>query len=147
VSGSTTSMTKNDTDLLLEGTGAGSCVAVPCEDPRAPATTLRLLLLMLWMASLLTGCDTLRRENDEAWRHFESNVKIVRGAKRAYQAGHNLPNGTPVTWEQLRPCLPAGWKPVCLAGGVLTPGVLGEEMTCSVHGQLHDPAEQFLRRK
>ena len=110
-------------------------------------TALRTLLLVCMVSTVLTGCGTLRHENDEAWRNFEYNVKIVRGAKRAYQTGHDLPDGTPVTWEQLRSCLPANWKPVCKCGGTLTPGALGEEMTCSVHGQLHDPAESFLRRK
>ena len=99
---------------------------------------IKVLFILLSVLLLsFTGCTTLSQNEDpKAWDRFVDNTKTVRGAKRAYKMGHNIEAGTEVTWRDLSSCLPSNWKPVCLSGGVITPGNIGEDMNCSVHGKL-----------
>lgn len=99
-------------------------------------SVLRSVLACLAIMAL-SACTTLRTEQEQkSWDRFVKNSQTVKAAKRSYQLGHNLPDGTPVTWRDLTFCLPTQWKPLCLDGGHLEPGRLGEEMKCSLHGQL-----------
>jgi hypothetical protein len=88
--------------------------------------------------AVLVGCSSLSRPDDPARERCAENAEVVRAAKHAYQIGHNLPDGTAVTWEELTSCLPFYQAPVCPAGGKLEPGALGQPMKCSVHGTLGD---------
>ncbi len=93
--------------------------------------------IMIISVLFIAGCTSTLFRNP-AWKKFVDNSRIVSVAKRSYQMGHNVEIGTVITWEDLTFCLPAKWKPVCLSGGKLEPGAIGEQMKCSVHGQLAD---------
>ena len=99
-----------------------------------PAITV-VLLTVLFSA----GCSTDRMDSRQARARFMDNSIVVQNAKRSYQLGHNLPDGTAVTWDDIRSCLPAHWRPVCLEAGYIQPGKLGEPMKCSVHGEEKKP--------
>lgn len=86
----------------------------------------------------LAGCNTMSKEDDSALNYCIESGRIVSAAKRSYQLGHNVPDGTPVTWADLSSCLPGGWRPVCVKGGIVQPGRIGEEMTCSYHKNLQE---------
>ncbi|MCK5850350.1 MAG: hypothetical protein KAH23_05495 [Kiritimatiellae bacterium] len=103
----------------------------------------RCVLLVIICCAMLPGCASLYR--NPAWLHFVETSKLVRVAKRTYQLGHNSSIGTPVTWEDISTCLPSNWKPVCLKGGTMKPGKIGEEMKCSFHGQLVSSSSTHLR--
>ena len=87
------------------------------------------------LTACLTGCGTLKGDQP-GYDRFVETSETVKQAKRTYQLGHSKDHGSAVTWEDLATCLPANWKPICKQGGVLTPGPIGEPMTCTVHGQL-----------
>lgn len=103
-------------------------------------------VLFAFMCSvMLVGCVSGPRRVGPEWDQFVENSKVVNQAKRSYRLGHNAAYGSTVTWTDLAQCLPAGWKPVCMKGGKIEPGILGREMKCSVHGQLINSSDRKRR--
>ena len=96
--------------------------------------TIRWPVLFL-LAACVAGCASASTKQP-GYEKFLENSAQVQHAKRTYALGHNIPLGTEVTWVDLATCLPANWKLVCPSGGVLTPGLIGQQMKCTVHGQL-----------
>ena len=101
------------------------------------ARSVSLLVLALCVCAL-AGCTSARQRQQPGWAHFVDQARLVRASKRSYQLGTGKPRGTAVTWRDLATSLPAHWKPSCPQGGRVLPGRLGEEIVCTVHGQLVD---------
>ena len=114
-----------------DSTQAAQCVMIRF---MKSITGIRLLAL-LFLASCLSGCASMR-EDPPGYDVCLKNSSTVWQAKRTYALGHNVPEGTEVSWSDLATCLPANWRPVCPQGGKLTPGPIGQWMKCSFHGQL-----------
>lgn len=93
------------------------------------------LVIFLLLAACVAGCASAASKKP-GYERFVANSAQVQHAKRTYALGHNVPAGTEVTWLDLATCLPANWKAVCPSGGILSPGRIGEQMKCTVHGQL-----------
>jgi len=92
-------------------------------------------VLAVLAAALAAGCVSAPPPDPNLAKCRDIAV-LVTVAKRSYQLGMGLPDGTAVTWRDLATCLPANFRSVCPAGGRLEPGPLGGCMKCSVHGEV-----------
>ena len=76
-----------------------------------------------------------------SFSHALSNRCFINAAKEQWAMAHNAPSGTVVTVEQLREVDPRG-PDICLSGGTISIGRIGEPATCSIHGSLENPKKE-----
>jgi len=71
-----------------------------------------------------------------------NNLRLIESGKMQWSLEqHKAINQSPA-WDDLRPFIGRGSNgvlPECPLHGVYTPGTVGEEPSCSIHGTLPDP--------
>jgi hypothetical protein len=94
-------------------------------------------LAVLW--KLHTKEPVVVHRADEACLN---NLRLIQSAKMQWSLEqHKIASEAP-TWDDLRPFIGRGSNgimPDCPLHGVYTPGTVGEEPSCSIHGTLPDP--------
>jgi hypothetical protein len=107
-------------------------------------TIIVVLLAMGTLAALwkLHPKEPLAIHQENSAEVCLNNLRLIESGKMQWSLErHKIASEAP-TWDDLRPFIGRGSNgvmPECPLHGVYTPGTVGEEPNCSIHGTLPDP--------